>query len=500
MSRQIKFGIILQYVQMAFSILIGVLYTPLILKMLGQSEYGLYNLASSIIAYLSILSLGFGSSYIRFYTLKKKQNPDSVAQLNGLYLIAFSIIGMVVFFIGLFLSTNVGIFLNNSYSPKDFDIAKKLMVLLAFNLGISFPVSLFTSYITAQEKFIFLKLLNIGKTVLSPGLSIIALFFNFGSVGIVLATTIISLIVDVVNIIYCFKKIKMKFSFKKIEFILLKDIFIFSIFIAINQLIDQINWQTDKIILGKMMTSAAVSIYAIGALLNNYFILFSTAISSVYAPRINRIVSKGGKECDIELTKLMTSVGRIQFFVLALVLLGFIFFGKYFISIWAGSGYEISYFVALLLMVPEIVPLIQNTGIEIQRAKNKHQFRSILYLIIAITNVGISILLCYLFGVIGVVLGTTISLIIGNIIIMNIYYHKKLNLNMIYFWKRIFYIIPSLIIPIIIGLISVNFIPINNIVDFLRQIVYFVAIYVLFIYLFGLNRNEKESLQKFLKR
>lgn len=499
MNKQIKWGAILQYVQMALSILIGIIYTPIMLRMLGQSEYGLYNISSSIISYLSLLSLGFGASYVRFYTIRKKEDVNRLKYLNGLYLFVFSLIGLIAIVAGFIIAFNVNIFLNDSYSVNDINIAKWLMILLAFNLGISFPASLFVSYITAQEKFIFLKLINIGKTVLAPALSIIALFFGYGSIGLVVITTTISLIIDAINVLYCLKKLNMKFSLKKIEFGLLKDIFIFSIFIAINNIIDQVNWQTDKVILGKMITSAAVSIYAIGASLNTYFIQFSTAISSLFIPKINQIVVDNKDDCNEQLTKLMTAIGRIQFFILSLVLIGFVFFGKYFINKWAGPEYGDSYYVALLLMSPEIVPLIQNIGIEIQRAKNMHQFRSIAYLIMAFINVGISIPLCYFYGPIGVAFGTTISIIVANILVMNVYYHKKIKINMFYFWKEIFKILPAFIPPICVGLLYHYFLSTYTVYDYVRQIIVFILIYSISILTIGINRQERSQLAKFFK-
>lgn len=494
MDKQLRLGVILQYVQMGLSILISLVYTPLMLKILGNSEYGLYSLASSIISYLSLLSLGFGSSYIRYYSIKKKNNPEGIKNLNGLYLFVFVIIGVVALISGLILSSNVSIFFNETYSLHDKEIAKALMILLTINLSISFPMSLFSSYIISQEKFIFQKLLNMGKTVLSPALSIIALFAGYGSIGLVIATTFISLMVDIVNIFFCLSKLKMRISFKNLDFKLAKDIFIFSIFIAINQIIDQINWQTDKIIIGKMMSTVAVSVYAIGSLLNSYFIQFSTAISSVFTPRVNAIVQENAPDRDEKLSNLMIKVGRVQFFILSLVLSGFIFFGKYFISIWAKDGYAESYYVALLLMCPVLVPLIQNIGIEIQRAEYKHKFRSIVYLVMALLNVGISILLCNFFGLTGVAFGTTISLIVANGLIMNIYYKKAMHLNIGKFWLEILKILPSLLVPSIVGIVLM-ILGINSIWLFFVEVFGYTILYCVSIYFVGLNKAEKKYIK-----
>ena len=50
---QLKAGAFLSYAQMALNILISVVYTPVMLRILGQSEYGLYNTVASTVSTVS---------------------------------------------------------------------------------------------------------------------------------------------------------------------------------------------------------------------------------------------------------------------------------------------------------------------------------------------------------------------------------------------------------------------------------------------------------------
>lgn len=504
MNKQLKWGVILQYLQMALSIVIQLIYTPIMIRILGDTEYGIYNLVSSIISYLSLLSLGFGASYIRFYSKYKANNDEiGIKRLNGLFILVFSIMGVVALVAGTIISLNAQIFFNASYSVANIELAKTLMIFLTINLTISFPASVFVSYITAHEKFIFQKIVNIGKTVLSPALCIAALFMGYGSIGMVVITTGISLIIDIINVIFCCKKLGMRFSFGKWEKGLFKEIAIFSVFIAINEVVNQINWQTDKIILGKMINGAAVAIYAVASTINHLYINFSTAVSNVFIPKVHSIVNNKDieeSEKNEQLTNLFTKVGRVQFFVITLILTGFIFFGKYFIQKWAGEGYQIAYYIVLLLICPATIALIQNVGIEIQRAKNKHKFRSIAYLIMALLNIGLSIWFCSMWGIMGVVVGTTIALILCNGIIMNIYYHKVIGINVLHFWKSILSILPALIIPVTVGTLCMLFIDINSLWVFLLLCVGYALIYVVSICLIGLNKEEKTVVFKLFKK
>ena len=78
-SSQIKLGALISYLQMALGIVVGLVYTPVMIRLLGKSEYGLYNTVSSVISMLSLLNLGFNSGYIRYYSKYTKED-DNMAQ------------------------------------------------------------------------------------------------------------------------------------------------------------------------------------------------------------------------------------------------------------------------------------------------------------------------------------------------------------------------------------------------------------------------------------
>lgn len=104
---QLKAGVILSYSSMILGYIIAIIYTPIMLRLLGQSEYGLYNLVSSVVSYLGLLSFGFGSAYVRFYSRYKVEDSEQeIAKLNGMFLIIFSIIGAIALLAGLVLVTN----------------------------------------------------------------------------------------------------------------------------------------------------------------------------------------------------------------------------------------------------------------------------------------------------------------------------------------------------------------------------------------------------------
>lgn len=459
---QLKIGVVLSYVSMIVQNIIAIVYTPVMLRLLGQSEYGLYQLVYSVVSYLGLLSFGFGSAYVRFYSrYKVKDDQEGIAKLNGMFMIVFNIIAIIALLAGGVLVGNVNNLFSKSLTANEINTATILMILMVINLAISFPSSVFDSFVTAHECYFFQRVISLLQTVLNPFLTLPLLLMGYKSISLVVVTTILTVSKFIINYWYCIKKLRMRFIFHNMNFSLLKEIGVFSFYIFINMIVDQINWSVDKFILGVFSGTTAVAIYAVGGQINTMYMSLSTSISSVFIPRVNKIVARDENNNE-ELTELFTRVGRIQFIILAMVIGGFIVVGKYFINVWAGTDYNKAYYVALLLIIPVTVPLTQNLGIEIQRAKNMHIFRSIIYFLIAIGNVFISIPLVQLFGEMGAALGTAISLIIGNIIVMNWYYQVKIKLDMLYFWKQILMLMPCVVTSTLLALFLSNILIVNS--------------------------------------
>ena len=488
---QRKAGVILSYAGEIVKILVNLVYTPIMLRLLGQSEYGLYQLVYSVVSYLSLLSLGFGSSYLRFYSRYKAQNDeDGVAKLNGMFILIFCSISVICILCGTVMVRNIRTIFGTGLTESEYATAKVLMELLIINLALTFPNSVFNCSITAHEKFLFQKLLILLQNLFSPFLTLPLLIMGYGSIGMVSVTTLLTFVLLISNMFYCFKKLHVRFAFHGLKISLFKEMWVFTFFIFLNQIIDQINWSVDKFLLGRFAGTTAVAVYGVGGQINTLYLQFSSSVSNVFVPKVNRIVAETND--NTELTTLFTKVGRIQFIVLGLILTGFVFFGMPFVNLWAGEGYGASYAVALLLIIPVTVPLIQNLGIEIQRAKNMHKARAVVYLAIAIANVFISIPLIKFFGPEGAALGTAISLFAGNIIFMNWYYHARIGMNMFYFWKEIAKFIPALIAPCVVGIAIMKFVNITCLVKLGVFAVVYAAVYGLSMYFFGMNEEEKQ--------
>ena len=500
-SKQLKIGVALSYVSTGLHMLISLVYTPLMLRLLGQSEYGVYTLVSSVVSYLSLFSLGFTGAYLRFYSRRKVANDAlGVARLNGMFMTIFLIMVAAAFVCGMVLVQFPRQLFGSKLTEDELQTAQILMVILVVSVSISLPASVLDSVISAHEQFLFQRIVTLASTICNPMLTLPLLLMGYGSVAMVCVSTGLAVARLVAKIVFCARKLHVRFAFDGFDFQVLKEIAGFSFFLFLNMIIDQINWSVDKFILGHVAGTAEVAVYGVGSGINTLFIKFSTAISSVFSPRINRIAAENAPDMRAQFSRLMTRVGRVQYLVLMLIASGFVIFGQLFITdIYSSAEYAQAYPVALLLMLPAFVPLTQNVGIEIQRSLNKHQIRSILYFCMALLNTLISIPLAKKYGAVGSALGTAIALVLANGFIINIYYQKGLGLDMGYFWKNFLSISKGMILPAILGFLIMRYVRYRNLVEYFLSIVAYTLAYCASMYAFGMNESERAFVKKPLR-
>lgn len=228
------------------------------------------------------------------------------------------------------------------------------------------------------------------------------------------------------------------------------------------------------------------------------YLNFSTAMSGVLLPKVTKM--EANKASDKEFTNVFIKTGRLQYIVMSLIMSGFIIFGQQFINLWAGESYSSAYIIGCILMIPVTIPLIQNVGLSILQAKNKYKYRTLIFFFIAIANILISIPLSKTFGGIGAAIGTAISLIVGQGFIINIYYHKKIHIDIISFWKEIIKMSIPIFAVAILGFICNYYLVTNSIILFGAKILIYTIVYLLIVWKFAMNSYEKDIIRLPLKK
>ena len=494
-KNQLRSGVVLSYLNLALSSLIPFFYTPIMLRLLGDAEYGLFSLSNSVIGYLSLLSFGFGGTIVRYITLyRAKGEKKKVENTFSFFLIVFGIIAALVMAGGVILSFSVDSIFHQGLTEAEISKMRVLMLIMSFNTALSLIISVFSSIIMSYERYVFRKLVDMIATVAAPLSNLIMLYLGFASVGMALANTIIQFVMLPLNMIYCFRVLKVRPRYGRLGGNSIKEMIGFSAFTFLGTVVDMLFWATDKVILGMLTSTVVVAIYNIGSTFNNMIVNLSSAMSNILAPKVTTMVAKeSSKE---ELTALFIKVGRLQFIIVSLAISRFAVFGHEFILLWAGDTYSDSYYIALLTLIPLCVPLIQNTGLAIVMAQNKHRFRSVVYLIIAIVNVISTYILVPYMGAIGAALCSAVSYVIGQGFIMNVYYYKVIGINIGLFWKNILRMAITPLIMVIAGFLIKRLISFGNWPMFFVGVIVYSLLFMVLMWVISMNPYEKEMLTK----
>lgn len=492
-KKQMALGAIISYLAIGARLLSGLLYTPVILKSLGQSEYGVYSLCISFTGYLTIFNAGMNAAYVRYYIQAKETGEQRVEKLNGTFLKIFFALGIVGFAAGMLIGVNCTTLFGSRILPSEYTVLKKSFYILAVIVFLTSVNGVFNSAIIAHEKFVIGKLVDFLHTLLIPVITIPFLLLGHGSVTILAVQAVLTAGMLIFNSLYSIRKLNMKFMWKTTDTMLLRSIAIFSGLITIQAIMDQLNWQVDKLILARVRGADEVAVYSVGSQFNSIFMLVSAAITGVFITEINRLVAH--RE-DLRVSDLFVRSSRILAYVSIFIMSAFIFFGKPFIALWAGPGYENAYTVAVLIMLPVTFSLSQGLGQDIARAKNLHKTQILSNICVCVLNFLVSIPLAIKFGAVGSAWGTFGCEVVICVIVQPIYYHKVVKLNIKEYYMEMLKLVPGWLIPFAAGAALMFF----NLVrptysSIFAYAVLYTAIYAVSIWCISLSDKEKRDVK-----
>jgi len=431
-----RLGVVLGYCSIVLRNVIGLLLIPFIIHHVGISHYGVYSLVTALSGYLIILELGLANTTIRFIsTYRAKDEMEKESQFIGVILAIYAVITLVVLSLGAIIWFYIPTIFAQSLTLAEIALLKPTFAILLINIAITLMGNSFTGIISSYERFTFQKGMEIFIFLLRCFLVVVALQLDYGVFAIIMIDTMVNALHTVFRVVFVRRVLAVKIRFTQPDKTTLKEIFSYSFFIALNVIVNQINWRVDTLIIGTLTNTKALGIFNIGSQLVFSFIAFASAISNIFTPKIVKMVAL--KTSVKLLTDEMIKIGRLQLFVLGYVLVVFMVFGRLFIQLFVGDEFELAYWVALIPMVPFMFVLAQTSTNAVLQALNKHKIRSLLLLFTAVLNIVFSILLVKEMGMLGASIGTALTLFIGELVLVNIYLIKVIKLDMLRFYKEL---------------------------------------------------------------
>ena len=424
-------GAIISYVSIFFNIVISFLYTPWMIRQIGVSDYGLYNLAASFIGYF-ILDFGMSSSISRFVAKYRAEGDEKgVENLLGLtakiYLLIDVVVFLVLFVLYFFISD-----IFTGLTPNEIERFKVIYCITGvFAVG-SFVFKPVGGAMMAYEYFVENKALDLITRVGTVLLVFFVLIAGGDVFMMVLVYGAVGLAVSLAKYFLFVHKSLLNINWRYFEKEQMKALLAFSIWIFLLALAQRFRFTLVQSVLGIRSDTTQISLFSIGMMIEGLVFTISAGLSGLFLPKVTRM----SIENDLaSVNNLMNRVGRIELYIIALIFSGFLLFGKSFIELWLGPDFQDVYWVVLLLILTNIVTLPQSIANDYVMAVNKVKTTAIYLFTTSFIGIVVAFVLARPYGAIGCAVGTACGLF-ANMVLVTRFYHLDLRLDMRVFFKE----------------------------------------------------------------
>ena len=204
--------------------------------------------------------------------------------------------------------------------------------------------------------------------------------------------------------------------------------------------------------------------YSVSSALEGYAYSFGSVISTLFLAKITRQLEAGDYD---GFNKLIITTGKIQFLLCAVILGGFICVGNDFINLWMGNGYEITYTMTVILLIPSVFIWPFMTASVGLTVANRVKGPALVNLGTACINIFMECILVGKLGALGAVLSIAIANSFKGIALIFVY-KKYLPIRLHQFIKEVFVIygVPLAMITVF-GVCLLKFVPLGGTVGFL---------------------------------
>ncbi|MDZ4178665.1 MAG: oligosaccharide flippase family protein [Coriobacteriia bacterium] len=491
-------GVVSSYILLAVEVVSSLLFTPFLIRSLGQAEFGLYSLVASITAYFLLLDAGVGNALVRYVAMYRVQNDlEQQRKLLGLSLLFYGAMAGVTVLLGLQLLQNLSSVFGKGLTVEELQLARTLLSITVFNAGATLVIGAFTRTIVAYERFVLSKSLAIVKLLLRVVILIALLSMGYGAVAVVTVNLALTLALGAVSAYYVLFVLELRPRFSGMQFSFLREILGYSVFIVIQMIATQINSMADQILLGIMTSSAIIAVYAVGAQISVYFQSIAASINGVLMPGVVRMVEIGTS--PDKLLSEMVKIGRIVFMILGLIVTGFAVVGESFVKLWVGDEYSEAYWVGLILMAALLLYLTQSIGTQVLWAMGRHKVQAILKICVAVANIGLTVLFIQWQPLVGAALATATAYLVGDVAVMNVVFSRSIGISMKDYYRGLFAgILPSLMIVALVGAL-VGLLGLQGWTGLVVEGSSMLMVYAVCMFAFGMNSYEKSLVKSFAR-
>lgn len=433
----------MSYVNAVASMVVGLLYVPLLLAGIGQGEYGLYQLIGSLIGYMTIMSTVLSAGTTRFYCVAFADgDAERMERVLATCRLIYRFATCVVIIAGATFAWAFSVVYSASLSAWELAEGGAMIGILALNMIVTMNNTISVAVINANERFVFLKATQLAQTLLQPLFIVLLINLWPYATTIVAVQLLLNVALALAQRVYSRRILGARVEMHGLDKALLRSIFVYIGGIIVASVADQLFWKTNQLVLGFFYGSSVVAVYGVACQIYQSYLSLGNVVASVFMPRVSQLHARGDMD---GISSLYSRVGRLSLYVLFLIFGGFCTIGREFVCLWAGPEYSDAYVIAIVIMIAFTLDSAQSLGITILQVLDLYRFRAWMYLALAVANFAIVIVVAPLFGGVGCAVVSCTLMLVGNGAIMNVFYQRRVGLDMVGWWVQALRVVVPLV-------------------------------------------------------
>ena len=391
---------------------IGLAIVPIIIKYIGVEGYGVWIMIQTLLAYSSIVDMGL-SPAITKYTAEYEGQKDhfKITQIFNTLFVVYVFLCFILFLIVfLFKGLIVDFLIRPINIPKETVSFALIISMLVFVCNMAFSV--YPSFLNGLQRMDVTNKVDSISSIIKFAVSILFLYLGWGIKGLALSGGI-SCIITITLYIYNCKKIAPYLIFNPFFFHYktLKEIWGFSIYGAMSNVVAMIHLQLDKFIINYFLGVNSLAFYDIAHRLVFFMWGLCGSFVAPIMPAISKIHASGGIEKSKEVFQ---TIFKYTSLIVCPLFLFVSVFANTLIVAWLGNGYENAVSVLRVLSLAYMINILCGPVTSVLTGIGSYKVSFYGGVVASIATVLFCPILSIKFGVLGCAIGILLAFILAD--------------------------------------------------------------------------------------
>jgi O-antigen/teichoic acid export membrane protein len=409
---------------LVINILVGIFLTPIIVHRLGDTAYGIWVMIFSITGYYGMFDLGIRSSIVRYVSkFTATRESEGLARHINTSLFTYTVIGMLAMTVTVALTLSLHQ-LFPTMNPGMLSQARWLMLMAGGSVALGFPLGVLGGILDGLQRFYITNWTAILSTLLRAALIVYALHQGRGLLTVAAITVSMPILTSILRGFIVSRLLPLPLGLKYVDRESFKQMAHYSATTSIVIVAAQLRFRTNELIVGKMISMAAVTYFTFGSRLVDYSQQLVISLGQIFVPMSSQSEAVGNLD---RLRKLYVVGNRACAFIIYPMCAALLILGKSAIEAWVGHKYVASsYPITVILAIPMTLFLMQGASGRILLGMGKQRDFAFVVLMEGIANLILSIFLVRPFGIAGDAMGTAIPMLLTTLWFLPRHMRKQL--------------------------------------------------------------------------